>query len=259
MPRHRTVGRVVLLSVLFAGQGLLASAAGAQPCPPCPPAEKPPEPPWKTKIGLAYLATTGNSETETLGASLLVTRKPEPWGLEVFGSYDRAEDDGEVTTERALARVRGLRSLGERWELFGEGSGEQDEEAGIDLRLLLSAGATYQALEGPTHLLDFDGGLTWTDEDRVAPAEDVSFLGGLVGLRYEWKFSEHAAFRQRLVGYPSFEDSSDWRLESLTALEATLTERLALQLGYELRYTNQPVAGREDTDTTTRVALVLDF
>ena len=245
-----------LLLVVAAG---LAAAAGAQePCP-CPPPEPPPEPAWKTKLGLAYLATSGNSETETLGASLLVTRRPEPWGLEIAASYDRAETDDVVESERALAKVRVRRALGESWELFGEASGEQNEEAGIDQRLLLSAGATFHALEGPEHLLDLDAGLTWTDEDRVAPAADASFTGGLAGLRYEWKFSERAAFRQQLLGFWSFEESDDWRLESLTALEAALTGRLALTVGYDLRYANQPIGGREDTDTTTRVALVLNL
>jgi putative salt-induced outer membrane protein len=243
--------------LLVAAAGLAATARAQETCP-CPP-PAPPEPAWKTRLGLAYLATSGNSESETLGASLLVTRRPEPWGLEIAGSYDRAEADGVVESERVLARARVRRTLGESWELFGEASGEQNEQAGIDQRLLVSAGATFHALTGPEHLLDFDAGITWTDEDRVAPAVDESFTGGLAGLRYEWKFSEHASFRQTLVGYWSFEESDDWRLESLTALEAALNSRLALQLSYELRFDNLPIGDLEDTDTTTRVALVLDL
>lgn len=248
-----------LSSLLLVALVALAAPAGAQePCP-CPPPEKPPEPAWKTRLGLAYLATSGNSETETLGASVLVTRKPEPWGLEIAATYDRAEAGGVVESERMLAKVRVRRALGESWELFGEASGEQDEEAGLEQRLLLSAGGTFHALKGPEHFLDLDAGLTWTDEDRVAPAVDESFAGGLAGMRYEWKFSERAAFRQRLLGFWSFEESDDWRLESLTAVEASLNRRLALQVGYELRYDNQPIGDRDDTDTTTRVALVLDL
>lgn len=238
--------------------GFAAAVAAQEPCP-CPPAAKPPEPVWKSKLSLGYLATTGNSDTSTLGASLLVSREPEPWGLEIFGSYDKAEDEGVVKTERALARLRVRRTLGERWELFGEASGEQDENAGFELRFLLSAGVTYHALKGPKHLLDLDAGLTWTDEDRVEPAADASFAGGLTGLRYEYKLSEHATVSERLAAYLSFEESSDWRLESQTALEAALTDRLALKIGYEVRYVNEPVGGREDTDTTARVALVLNF
>jgi len=87
----------------------------------------------------------------------------------------------------------------------------------------------------------------------------VSYLGALVGLDYEWAISERSTFDQRLTGFPNFETSSDRRLESVSSLEASLTERLALRLGYEVRYQNQLVDGLDDTDTTTRMSLVVNL
>jgi len=253
--------RKLRFCLLFAlGLAMLSAAGHAQePCP-CPAEEaKPPEPAWKSKIGLAYLATSGNSDTQTLGVNVLVTRKPEPWGLEIFARYDRAEDSGVTTGERALGGVRVKRSLGARWELFGETSAERDEFAGFDLRWIVAAGGTLHAVASAKHKLDLDAGLTWTDENRLPPAEDVSYVGALAGLTWEWQLSERSSFRERLVAYPNFETSSDWRAESLTSLEAALTDRLALSVGYEVRFANEPVDDLEDTDTTTRVALVLNF
>ncbi|MCB1009540.1 MAG: DUF481 domain-containing protein [Acidobacteria bacterium] len=251
---HRSIPLLALALL-----ALPAAARAQEPCP-CPAEEeKPPEPAWKSKLGLAYLATSGNSDTETVGLDLLVTRKPEPWGLEIYARYDRAEDSGVETSERALAGVRVKRSLGKRWELFGETSAERDQYAGFDLRWLLAAGGTFHAVASERHELDFDLGLTWTDENRLPPAEDVSYLGALAGLNWKWKLSERSSLRERLVYYPNFDTSSDWRAESLTSLEAALTDRLALAVGYEIRYANEPIDDREDTDTTTRVALVLNF
>lgn len=222
-------------------------------------AEAAPEPLWAVKLALSYVATTGNSETTTLGSAFEAIRRPDPWGFELTASYDRAEDSGVVESERAFGGVRARRALSERWELFGEATGESDEFAGIDLRVVLTAGGTFHALLGPTHLLDLDLGLSWTDEDRVEPAADVDFAGALAGLDYAWKISDRAGFGQRLAWFPNFDRSSDWRLESATTLEAAINDRLALQLAYEVRYSNEPVGGRDDTDTTTRMSLVLNL
>lgn len=236
-----------------------AAARAEEPCPCRAEEAKPPEPAWKSRIGLAYLATSGNSDTQTLGMNVLVTRKPEPWGLEIFARYDRAEDSGVTTGERASGGVRVKRALGARWELFGETSAARDEFAGFDLRWVVAAGGAFHAVASDRHKLDFDAGFTWTDENRLSPAEDVSYVGALAGLTWEWRLSERSSFRERLVAYPNFETSSDWRAESFTSLEAALTDRLALSVGYEVRFANEPVDDLEDTDTTTRVALVLDL
>lgn len=234
----------------------IGTAASAQETATTPPA---PEPLWKGSAGLSYLATTGNSDTETLGLDFQLDRRPTPWGLALRASFTRAEKDGEISAERLYANARALRSLSERWELFGGISGEQDELSSIELRTLIETGAIYRALLGPVHLLAFDGGLTWTDEDRVSPLVDESFLGALLGLAYEWKFSENAALKQRLTYFPNFDTSSDWRLESITSLATSLTQGLAIQLSYELRYRNEPLGANDDTDTTTKVSLVKTF
>ncbi len=249
------------LRFLACGLALLcvtAPATAQEPCP-CGPEAKVPEPLWKAEIGLSYLATTGNTETTTVGGDVTVDRQPEPWGVEIRGSYDRAEESNTLRSERTFAALRGKRALGERWELFGEAMGARDRFAGFDRRLVLTAGGTWRALPGPRQSLDVDLGLSWTDEGRVAPAADASYAGAQVGLKYRWKISETSELGQRLTWFPDFETSSDWRLESSTSLEASLTERLALRLSYEVRHRNQPVGDRTATDTTTRMSVVLNL
>jgi putative salt-induced outer membrane protein len=221
--------------------------------------EEQPEPTWTSNIGLSYVATSGNTDTNTMGLDLLVERKPEPWGLEFRANFNRAEDTGELTAERYFASARAVRTLSERWDFFAGLSGEKDQFAGLDLRAMVESGVTYHALLGPKHLLSFDGGLTWTDEDRIDPEPDVSYFGGIAGLSYEWKFSDTASLTQRLLFYPNFDDSADWRLSSDTGLQVSMTSLLAVKLGYELRYRNEPIGDAKSTDTTTKASLVFTF
>ena len=206
------------------------------------PAEKPAdEPEWSGSVGLSLLATGGNTDSETLGLDLEAERRPEPWGLEFTAKIDRAEVEGETTVERYHASVRGTRALNERWHAFAGLSAEKDDFADIDLRAIAEAGAVYKALLGP----------------RLLPPEvDDSWLGGLAVASYDFAISDNATFSQELKYNAHFEDMGDWRLDSLTALTASLNQHLALKFSYEIRYRNEPVGDNDDTDTPAKASLV---
>jgi len=182
--------------------------------------EEEPEPIWVGSLGLAWVATSGNTDTSTLGLNFALDRKPEPWGLELVARGNRAEDSGVKTAENYLVSGRAVRTLSARWEAFGGLAWAKDPFAGFDSQTVASAGATYLAVESARHLLSFDMGLAYTWEDRVPPEEDVDFAGGLLGLSWEWTLSKNSKLVERLVFLPNFDDSGDWRLNSMTALEA---------------------------------------
>jgi putative salt-induced outer membrane protein len=214
------------------------------------------KPLWAIQVGLSYLETDGNSETRTLGLDLQMNRRPTPWGMEITALFNRAEENGQKTAERRYASLRATRRLAERWNLIAGPSAEQDDFAGIDLRSLFEAGAVYKALVGPRHTLKLDLAATWTNEQRLAPEVDDSWLGGLAGLEYKLAISDSATFSQNLRYFASFDDPGNWRADSLSAVTAALNKRLALRFSYEVRHRNEPVGDAKATDTTTKVSLV---
>jgi putative salt-induced outer membrane protein len=217
------------------------------------------EPLWVGSLGLAWVATSGNTDTSSLGLDFALDRRPEPWGFEFVARGNRAEDKGEKTAENYLVAGRAVRTLSARWEAFGGLAWAKDPFAGFDSQTVASAGATYLALESKRHLLSLDAGLAYTWEDRVPPEEDVNFAGGLLGLSWEWMLSENSKLVERLVFLPNFDDSSDWRLNSITALEAAVNSWLALRLGFDIRYRNQPIGDADTTDTTSTASVVFNF
>lgn len=247
----RNVTTTLMLVMLMAAAPVLAQEGGEGEA-------SEDEPIWTGSLGLAFLGTSGNSETTTFGLDFDAERRPVPWGFTITGRFNRNEDDGVLTAERYLLGGRAIRSLSERWEVFGGLSAQKDVFAGYDLQLIAEVGATYKLLLGPRHFLNFDGGLTWTDEDRIEPNPDVSFMGAVLGLDYEWKISDNASLTQVLDFYPNFDDTDDWRLNSETALTAAVNSWLALKLGYEIRHRNQPIEA-EKTDTTSSASVVFSF
>jgi len=214
---------------------------------------------WENKLGLSFVKTTGNSQTQNFGLDFQGSRRPTPWGLEYRAFFNNAEDSGEKTAEQYYLGGRVTRKIGKRWDAFGGLSFARDEFAGFSLRTLVEAGVTYHALVGPKHHLSFDGGLTYTDEDRVDPNPDDSWPGAVLGLDYEFKITDKSSFTQSVDYYPNFDDSADWRITAETGLTAAITDLLGLKLGYLYRYRNEPIGDATSTDTTTTMSVVMNF
>lgn len=217
------------------------------------------EPKWVGSLGLAWVATSGNTDTSSIGLDFGLESKPAPWGFTFGARGNRAEDQGVQTAENYLVTGRAVRKLAKRWDLYGGLAWAKDPFAGFESQSVASAGAIYTAVESERHLLSFDMGLAYTWESRVPPNEDVDFAGGLFGLSWEWKLGANSKLVERLVFLPNFDDSADWRLTSLTAIEAAVNDWLALRFGYEIRHRNEPIGDAEGTDTTSTASVVLNF
>ncbi len=214
--------------------------------------------PNKFSLGLSYLATSGNSSSQTGGVDLLFKRTFDPWGFEAAANYLRAEQNGVETAKKLFLGLRGTHNLGDNLALFLAGSYLQDRFAGLDPRLLVEGGIVYKLLKGPEHELAFDLGLTWTKDDLVGGGSN-SYAGAVGAAHYAWNITKTARFTEVLSFFPSFKDTSDWRIESITGLQASITETTALKLTYNYRYANRPVTGFGSTDTQTAVSLVINF
>ena len=236
---------------------LLAVPAQSQETCPCPPPEPPapPKPVWTGSIGFSYLASKGNTNSESGGLTADLNRRPKPWGLDFDLNAKRVEEEGETTTERFYAGLRGERSVGERFEVFGGLVWERDVFSGLESRYLIETGWTWLTLRGPVLELDFDLGVTYADEDpTVGPGTDP--IGGVAGLDFVWNMSESATFREELVVHPSFEDGEDWRMRTKTTLETSLIGSWAFRVTYLFERDNLPVEGFEPEDVTLSASLV---
>lgn len=210
----------------------------------------------KLSLGLAYLATSGNSSSQTAGLDVKYEEAFGPWGVEAVAAFVRSKKDGELNAERTSLGVRGNRQVAERWQVFAGASGLRDKFAGLDSRFVAEGGATFQMIKNDAQELSFDAGMAWNREKQVTGATE-SYASGIGGVRYRWTITETSAFTQRVMFFPSFDDSNDWRVESESALQAALTARTALKLAYQVRRDNRPVPGFKKTDTTVVASLVL--
>lgn len=213
---------------------------------------------WKGSLGLSYVLTSGNTETETAGLDLAMQRIPDPWGLELTANILRAEASDVTTADRRFVDARATRRTAPDWRTFAGLSYLRDTFAGYESRWIGGVGGTYLAVTGTPQSLTFDMGLTYTDEERTTGETD-QYFGVLAGVKHRWTLTETATFRQSAFSAMSLDDNDNWRGTYNASLTANISSRWALRVGFEARYENQPVESFGSTDTKTDVSLVLSF
>lgn len=248
MPRSRHL-RLLLPAALTC-----AGTLGAQTPEPTPT----PHPLWSGKGELSYVATSGNTDTQTLGAGVEVEYRSSPWAIQFKAAFVRSEAD-EVENARALtASLRGSRTLSPRLEVFARGDYLKNRFAGIEDRFSGEGGMAYAIFPNPPNKLKVEAGLGYTRELRTA-GEDLAFPTARAGFLYEWQISRTATYSEEFSFLANLEEGSDWRIVNTGALTAEIVRAIALKLSFAILYANEPVPGFRKRDTLTSAAIVVKF
>jgi len=217
------------------------------------------DPRWHDEAELTYVDTSGNTSVTTLSAknTLTVPLSATTKGTWKLGAlYGKSE--GTKNAESYFTEIRLDHSYTERLYSFGYGGWQQDKFAGIDARYYLGAGGGYKYFTGPKHFLLGEAGLT-ANKEEYTDNTDNDFLGGRLFGKYEYHFTEKNKFTQSLEWLLDFSEFGNWNLNSETALLSALNSWLSLKASYLIKYDNDPVANRKQTDKILGVALVVNF
>jgi putative salt-induced outer membrane protein YdiY len=219
-------------------------------------APKEPPPRWDTQVGGAFVGTSGNTETSTIGADFSLHRRWPVWQIESNATAIRATNASVRTAERYLGAFRGQRKLSAILGLSAGERAERDHLSGIDFRSILDGGLTWALVRLPEWTLDGTTAVAWSHEQPVVGAT-LDHPIGLLQAMSRIPFGAAAETTQRFTYYPDFKVSSAYRSELELAAQAAMNSHLALKLGYLWRFSNAPVAGFKKTDNTTTASVVL--
>jgi putative salt-induced outer membrane protein len=236
------------LSVIFWGPLARAQA----PAPPPPPPER------EGSAEFAYVGTTGNSSTQTIGLGGEYIVRPAPWEGRFKVAYVRNEAEDELKAQSLVLVARAQRQIQPRLSAYGQYGYQRDRFAGILDRNAVEAGLAYSLINQDMQKLIVDGGIGYANEQRlVAPNLSTATLGA--GGIYTWKLSNTSEVSEDGHFVFSLSDGSDWRYANAAAVTAKLTTLLSLKLSNTVRYVNLPVFAFKSTDVITSVALVAKF
>jgi putative salt-induced outer membrane protein YdiY len=215
-----------------------------------------PPPLWDVQVGAAFVGTSGNSETSTIGGTFSSNRRGLVWKLESTANAVRTSSLDVTTAERYNGLFRAQRALTTR---FGFTSGvklERDEFAGLDFRSVLDAGLSWVLARKPLWTLDGITALAWNHESRVV-GDTIDHPVGVLQLLSQIPLGAGGGTTQRFTFFPDFSDSKFYQSEAEITAQASMTDLLALKFAYLLKFVNSPPPGFEKTDNTATASVVL--
>jgi putative salt-induced outer membrane protein len=199
------------------------------------------------------------------------------FGASLVGNYGKsAPPDGEMetTTENFQGRIRYDRYVIEDASVFLLATGRHDRFQGLAFRLNLDPGFKYLFVNRPATVLWAEAGYDFQYDTRTSEARDVLDDMGMVIDRLDKHETDHSArlflgFRHAFndatalsngIEYlQSFVDTKRYRFNYDVLFTAKVWGDLALGAGFNARYDNQPLPGKEKLDTTSTLSLIYAY
>lgn len=230
---------------------------------------EPPKSPWSDKAALSYVSVGGNATSQSLGFS---NEYKYSWSNAAFAfnlggvraaatTVDRAAQgtsladavvtETRTTTTSAESYFTNLRydhHLSERLDWFGTVGWERNIPAGLEARFAGIAGLGHFWVKDDRTTLFTDAGLGYTRETPVLVHAGVagSFSTFRLGAKLEQKVYDHSQFTSEVTVSESLKDSQNYLAVWRSAFTTNLSTRLALKIGYDVTYKNQPAYANVD-------------
>ena len=222
-----------------------------------------PKSPWSDKAALSYVDVGGNATSQSLGFS---NDYKYDWSHATFAfnlggvraaatTVDRAASGAtlgtavvtetrttKTSTETYFANVRYDHRLTERLQWFASAGWERNIPAGLEGRFSGIVGLGHWWLKEDRTKLFTDAGVGYTRETPVLsqPGTDESFSTFRLSAKLEQKVFEASLFTSELAVSDSIKDSQNYLAVWRSAFTTTLSDRLALKVGYDVTYKNKP-------------------
>ena len=224
---------------------------------------------WTGKAELGYLQSGGNTEAASANTKLDLTHETRRWKNNFFVAALYSENAEFSTAERYEGRYQADYKITDRMSWFAALRGEQDRFSGFAYQTTVSTGASYQFVD--TAATKFDASLgagykrskaetlikTEAGEvlDRIEGELEDDIVGTL-GSNFEHNFNDTTKITNKLLAEFGGDNNA---IANDLALQVSMTQSLALAVGFGIRYNSDPPPLSESTDTLTTVNLVYNI
>lgn len=224
---------------------------------------------WTGKAELGFLQSGGNTESASANTKVDLTHETRRWKNNSAIAALYSENAEFSTAERYEARHQVDYKINDKLSWFGALRGEQDRFSGFAYQTTVSTGASYQFIETTDTKLDFSLGAGYKRSkpetlikseagevlDRIEGDVETDMVGTL-GSNYEHSFTETTKVTNKLLAEFGGDNTG---IANDLALQVSMTQSLALAVGFGIRYNSDPPPLSESTDTLTTINLVYNI
>lgn len=207
------------------------------------------------RAGLGVLATSGNSDNESINANFDLWWNHAPWGHSLTGLAIKSSTSGVTAAEANSLAWQSKYNLNETDYIFGLVAWDQDKFSSYDQQLRETLGYGRRFLDTEKHFFSGEIGVGARQSDlRDGTSQDNTI--GYLGADYRWTISESSKFTQSL-GIESGSDNT--YIEATSALSANVLDKVALVLAFTIKNNSDVLPNTKKTDTFTTISLEYGF
>jgi putative salt-induced outer membrane protein len=236
---------------------------------------------WSGSGEFGFASSTGNSRSENLNAKLGLNQENDQWKNSFFvdglrsKSQQTVEDEAGNTIKQfntTANRYDGGASVGYKLDprsyIVGAARYEHDDFGANLWQGIVSLGYGYIALKDERNELSFEIGPGYK---RYRPADTTVQIDGVNTVVHQPTESEAVGrglinYKYRLTDNTAFEDtvlieagSKNKYYQNDAGLSVSMTKKMALKLGFQVRYNSDTQPATRSTDTLTTTNLVYNF
>ncbi len=214
-----------------------------------------PQQTWTASAELGYVATSGNTDTDTLNLRANATIDQALWRHSFEVTSLNASDQNGDTAQRYTLSAQSDYKLEPPDYLFLKINYEDDRFSGFKYQATQALGFGRRFIDDVTLKLDLElgPGARQTKTDDGVSEEEALLLAAA---KLDWDVSETAKFTEVLT----LETGEDTRItKSVSGLSTQIDNNLSMKITYTYKRTSDVPVGFDKTDTETAVTLVYNF
>jgi len=224
---------------------------------------------WAAKAELGFLSSSGNTEATSANTKFDLTHEGAKWRNNVFVGALYGENAQFATAERYEARYQADWKITDRASWFTAIRGEQDRFSGFAYQATVSTGASHKFIDSPTTKLtaSLGAGLRRSKSETLVKTDAGEVIDRIEGevddepvatfsSNYENAFTTTTKLTNKLLAESGSDNTA---VQNDLAVQVSVTDSLALAVGYAIRYNSNPPPLSESTDTLVTVNLVYNI
>lgn len=219
-------------------------------------------PPLTSKIGLGYQSLSGNSDSQTLNGNVELTYTKGRYQTSGEAKYIMAKKNGSEDKRKLSTSLKSKRMIRDGYYFYGNGSYVDDRYGPYYVDSLISAGVGYRLFSYATFqtLIDIGPGFRHQDPNldelsstSIVKKEVVNegILQSSIDIQWKPLTNLTLSAKFNLVA-----GNSNTTLESNFSATNSITDHIALSIGYNQSYYSWVPDGMKNSDTTTMVNII---
>lgn len=219
------------------------------------------EKPWKSNLGLSYVATSGNTSTQTFSGNLGAEGTMKTIRCLVKSSYLITKDDRTEKANKFNCDVRGEKVIFSGLFAFLESTYLRDKFSGYTYRASIGPGIGYDIIQTEKQQLkSLVSSMVFFDKYSAGEIPDESYGTMKGALNYAWTIQENVKFTSAGNLIASLKKSDKYFMNAEAAMNVSINSRFAIGISYHINYQNAPPAEEiKKTDSMFMTSLIINI